>query len=252
MYLAFVLSAAQTRLELQSRKAQRNTPDLKLTGHRENAPFALSTSTLSPAVASGGEDKRVLVWNLDDHNAPVDYGRGQRGAHDTLEPRVVLSGHGEMVSDVCFQPGTDHMLVSAADDKVIKIWDTRDKDSGSILDVRLAFRLSLQSCKSSAVHMVRAFDHLSEWRQTLSKAISARHAWLMLQIQQVEQDDVLALDWSVDGNFLATGDSQGRTQVYDLRKLGQRIAEPFLTFYQTVDPPKAVLNVCWNAQKPVR
>jgi hypothetical protein len=33
-----------------------------------------------------------------------------------------------------------------------------------------------------------------------------------VQIQQVEEDDLLALDWSVDGHFIATGDSKGRLQ----------------------------------------
>jgi WD40 repeat protein len=39
-----------------------------------------------------------------------------------------------MISDVCFKPGTDHLLVSSSDDHVVKIWDTREKRS--ILDVR--------------------------------------------------------------------------------------------------------------------
>jgi WD40 repeat protein len=109
----------------QNKKGSKNAPDLKLTGHTDTAPFALTTSSASASIASGGEDKNVLVWNLADHGEGAEAGRGGR-AQDTLEPRHTLKGHEQMVSDVCFKPGADHLLASAADDRVIKLWDTRE------------------------------------------------------------------------------------------------------------------------------
>ena len=73
-----------------------------------------------------------------------------------------------------------------------------------------------------------------------------------LQIKQANEDDVLALDWSADGTYIATGDSKGRLQVYDLRNIGEGTAEPVFTFEQSPEDPKAVLTVSWNPLKPVR
>lgn len=128
---------AAMRTAVQGKKNIRNTPDLKLVGHREMAPFALSTSSASPSIASGGEDTNVLVWNLEDQGEG-DANRATRGAFDALEARATLTGHNAMVSDVCFKPASDSMLVSSADDHVVKLWDTRE--GKCIQDVRSPLR----------------------------------------------------------------------------------------------------------------
>ena len=49
---------------------QLSKPDLILSGHEENAPFALEVSTADePLVLSGGEDKKVLLWNIEDFSS---------------------------------------------------------------------------------------------------------------------------------------------------------------------------------------
>ena len=73
-----------------------------------------------------------------------------------------------------------------------------------------------------------------------------------MQIQQVHGEDVLALDWSADSNYIASGDSKGHLQVYDVRKMTQGIVEPTWSFVQAISDPKAVLTVCWNPLRPVR
>ena len=108
------------------KKVGKNVPDLKLVGHKDLAPFALATSSASASIASGGEDTNVLVWNLADQGEQTEAGRGARGGPvDVLEPRVTLTGHEATVSDVCFKPESDTLLVSSADDHVVKLWDTR-------------------------------------------------------------------------------------------------------------------------------
>jgi histone-binding protein RBBP4 len=184
----------------KSKKLVRNVPDLKLVGHKEMAPFALSTSTASPSVASGGEDAVVLVWDLEDQGEGSELNRS-RAQLDTLEPRVKLTGHKAMVSDVCFKPGSDVMLATSADDHVIKVWDVRER-----------------SC--------------------------------VQDVQQVRQEDVLALDWSHDGLFLATGDNKGWMDIYDIRKLSENVVQPMFTFSQASPRPKAVIAVTWNPLQP--
>lgn len=51
----------------------------------------------------------------------------QRVAGDTLQHQVKLVGHEQTVTSVCFKPGTDNTLMSTADDRVIKLWDVRQK-----------------------------------------------------------------------------------------------------------------------------
>ena len=119
-------SPSRGTLVQASKKSSKNAPDLKLVGHKDLAPFALATSTASASIASGGEDTNVLVWNLADLGEQAEAGRGARGAPtDILEPRHTLSGHEATVSDVCFKPESDTLLVSSADDHVVKLWDTR-------------------------------------------------------------------------------------------------------------------------------
>ncbi|KAL5683674.1 hypothetical protein ACJX0J_010059, partial [Zea mays] len=42
-------------------------PDLILTGHKENAEFALAMCPAEPYVLSGGKDKSVVLWSIQDH-----------------------------------------------------------------------------------------------------------------------------------------------------------------------------------------
>ena len=42
-----------------------NTPDLVLEGHEEVADYALAWSPVAPIIASGGKDKKILLWNIE-------------------------------------------------------------------------------------------------------------------------------------------------------------------------------------------
>ena len=43
----------------------------------------------------------------------------------------MLSGHEKTVTSVCFQPKSDTVLLSTADDHVLKLWDVREKRATS-------------------------------------------------------------------------------------------------------------------------
>ncbi|PWA52717.1 WD40 repeat-containing protein [Artemisia annua] len=47
--------------------AAESRPDLILTGHEENAEFALAMCRSEPFVLSGGKDKSVVLWSIHDH-----------------------------------------------------------------------------------------------------------------------------------------------------------------------------------------
>jgi WD40 repeat protein len=44
-----------------------NLPDLILEGHTDIAAYALDWSPTKPIIASGGSDKKIYLWNVEDH-----------------------------------------------------------------------------------------------------------------------------------------------------------------------------------------
>eukprot|EP00353_Schmidingerella_taraikaensis_P001587 CAMPEP_0185599610 /NCGR_PEP_ID=MMETSP0434-20130131/82823_1 /TAXON_ID=626734 ORGANISM="Favella taraikaensis, Strain Fe Narragansett Bay" /NCGR_SAMPLE_ID=MMETSP0434 /ASSEMBLY_ACC=CAM_ASM_000379 /LENGTH=98 /DNA_ID=CAMNT_0028229073 /DNA_START=509 /DNA_END=805 /DNA_ORIENTATION=- len=46
-------------------KLAASTPDLILEGHEAVADYALAWSPTAPIIASGGKDKKILLWNLE-------------------------------------------------------------------------------------------------------------------------------------------------------------------------------------------
>jgi WD40 repeat protein len=46
-------------------KMPANAPDLILEGHEDMADYALGWSSEAPIIASGGKDKKILMWNIE-------------------------------------------------------------------------------------------------------------------------------------------------------------------------------------------
>jgi histone-binding protein RBBP4 len=46
-------------------KMAASTPDLILEGHEAVADYALAWSPTAPIIASGGKDKKILLWNIE-------------------------------------------------------------------------------------------------------------------------------------------------------------------------------------------
>lgn len=46
-------------------KMPANIPDLILEGHDDVADYALGWSSEAPILASGGKDKKILMWNIE-------------------------------------------------------------------------------------------------------------------------------------------------------------------------------------------
>ena len=135
-----------------ARKDELSQPDCLLTGHSDDASFALATAAKAPAVASGGKDKDacVCLWNLRDAEgnlldasgaaeaaATASAGRtslnsgGLGGLSATttspsrLACRVRFVGHSKTVEDVTFHPSSEEQLCSVGDDSCICFWDVR-------------------------------------------------------------------------------------------------------------------------------
>eukprot|EP00195_Chlamydomonas_chlamydogama_P006777 CAMPEP_0202905910 /NCGR_PEP_ID=MMETSP1392-20130828/36561_1 /ASSEMBLY_ACC=CAM_ASM_000868 /TAXON_ID=225041 /ORGANISM="Chlamydomonas chlamydogama, Strain SAG 11-48b" /LENGTH=458 /DNA_ID=CAMNT_0049594215 /DNA_START=185 /DNA_END=1558 /DNA_ORIENTATION=+ len=117
--------------EKSSGKGAQSAPsvaELRLTGHEEDALFPLATSAVAPVIASGGNDKMVLLWSIQDHMETILSGGGSGDKGPELAARTKLRGHDATIEDVVFKPGSSEQLASVGDDHAMIFWDTRQGD----------------------------------------------------------------------------------------------------------------------------
>ncbi|KAF5956439.1 hypothetical protein HYC85_003664 [Camellia sinensis] len=123
-----------------------------LTGHQDNAEFALAMCPTEPFVLSGGKDKLVVLWGIQDHisslasdpgsaKSPGSGGASTKNAakagggtdkpvdSPTIGPRGTYQGHGETVEDVQFCPSSAQEFCSVGDDSCLILWDARTGSS---------------------------------------------------------------------------------------------------------------------------
>uniref|UniRef100_A0A7C9DUA2 Histone-binding protein RBBP4-like N-terminal domain-containing protein n=1 Tax=Opuntia streptacantha TaxID=393608 RepID=A0A7C9DUA2_OPUST len=122
-------------------------PDLVLTGHQEDAEFALAMCSSEPLVLSGGKDKSVVLWSIHDHistlatepgstkspaaggntKAISKAGQANGGNSDSpsVGPRGIYKGHQDTVEDVQFCPSSAQQFCSVGDDSCLILWDAR-------------------------------------------------------------------------------------------------------------------------------
>ncbi|KAL4303800.1 hypothetical protein GQ457_10G017200 [Hibiscus cannabinus] len=123
--------------------ATNSRPDLILTGHQDNAEFALAIKLKLIACNEifflmrglmTWKDNLVVLWSIENHIA-TSYGRsiikkpgkGNDKADD--EPSVglrgIFCGHEDTVEDVAFCPSSPQEFCSVSDDSCLILWDAR-------------------------------------------------------------------------------------------------------------------------------
>jgi histone-binding protein RBBP4 len=108
---------------------------MMLTGHTDYAEFAMGCSSVEPMVASGGRDKNVVIWNLKDHVSSTLSSAAQSAASSpSLAARYHLSGHEDVIEDVCWQPGSAEQLASVGDDQKLLLWDLRTNKPSHVVN----------------------------------------------------------------------------------------------------------------------
>ena len=133
-----------------------------LVGHTANAEFALALAPSAPLVLSGGRDRCVVLWSLQDHITSLQVSiaaypciesvsahthvciisacllasgfqapaaDSSAGAGPTLQPRSLYRGHEDTVDDVQFRPSSADEFCSVGDDSALLFWDARSGTS---------------------------------------------------------------------------------------------------------------------------
>ncbi|KAK7273577.1 hypothetical protein RIF29_14633 [Crotalaria pallida] len=185
-------------------------PDLVLTGHEDNAEFALGMCPTEPFVLSGGRDKFVVLWSIQDHISTLAGGgsnakQGSRASEKgeesrSIGPRGIYKGHEDTVEDVQFCPSSEQEFCSVGDDSCLILWDARVGSTPAV------------------------------------------------KVEKAHFGDVHCVDWSPhDVNFILTGSADNTIHVFDRRKLNSGgVGSPVHEFE---GHSTAVLCVQWSPDK---
>jgi len=136
------LQTHPNRTEKVKSTMQPSVPDLVLTGHTKDASFALAAARTAPMVASGGHDKNVLIWDLEDHATSISDRSFvlNRTEAEHLKARITLTGHRDTVEGVVFCPGDHTKLASVGDDGALLLWDTNAPSQAPVSNVQNAHK----------------------------------------------------------------------------------------------------------------
>ncbi|XAR67163.1 hypothetical protein NMG60_11013623 [Bertholletia excelsa] len=244
-------------------------PDLVLTGHQENAEFALAMCRAEPLVLSGGKDKTVVLWSIQDHvstltaDATKPTGSGGSNVKTTdspsIGPRGIFQGHEDTVEDVQFCPSSAQEFCSVGDDSCLILWDAR-VGSTPVFKVEKAHNADLHCVDwnphdenfiltGSADNSVHMFDR----RNLTSNGVGS-------PIHKFEghKASVLCVQWSPDrSSVFGSSAEDGLLNIWDYNKVGQKDEteggppnpSPGL-FFQHAGHRDKVIDFHWNAADP--
>ncbi|KAL0397003.1 UNVERIFIED_CONTAM: WD-40 repeat-containing protein MSI4 [Sesamum calycinum] len=224
-------------------------PDLVLTGHQDNAEFALAMCPTEPFVLSGGKDKSVVLWSIHDHisSLAADQGaskspgskggavNGKPADGSTVQARGVFQGHEDTVEDVQFNPSSAQEFCSVGDDSCLILWMQE-----------LACPLLLRSADNS----VRMFDR----RNLTSGGVGSP-----VHIFEGHTAAVLCVQWSpAKATVFGSAAEDGLLNIWDHGKIGkvENYAEagdssyPPGLFFRHAGHRDKVVDFHWNAADP--
>ncbi|KAL3528627.1 hypothetical protein ACH5RR_007949 [Cinchona calisaya] len=261
--------------------ASESHPDLILTGHQDNAEFALAMCPTEPFVLSGGKDKSVVLWSIQDHisSLAVDQGSAKSpgsGAANTkpskvggdeekhvggprVQARGVFRGHEATVEDVQFCPSSSQEFCSVGDDSCLILWDART-GSAPVIKVEKAHSADLHCVDwnphdtnfiltGSADNTVHMFDR----RNLTSGGVgSPVHTF------EGHSAAVLCVQWSpCKSSVFGSAAEDGILNLWDFERIGKQNqartkapnASPGL-FFRHAGHRDKVVDFHWNASDP--
>ncbi|CAA0822403.1 WD-40 repeat-containing protein MSI4 [Striga hermonthica] len=246
-------------------------PDLILTGHKDNAEFALSMSPTEPFVLSGGKDKSVVLWSIQDHisslaaekgtqKSPGSKSVGSNGKPEstTVQARGIFHGHDDTVEDVQFNPSSAMEFCSVGDDSCLILWDARTSSS-PVVKVEKAHNADLHCVDwnpndinliltGSADNTVRMYDR----RNLTSGGVGSP-----VHIFEDHTAAVLCVQWSpAKASVFGSAAEDGILNIWDHAKVGKTAnpagnsGSPPGLFFKHAGHRDKVVDFHWNAADP--
>ncbi|XP_028124395.1 WD-40 repeat-containing protein MSI4-like [Camellia sinensis] len=245
-------------------------PDLVLTGHQENAEFALAMCPTEPLVLSGGKDKSVVLWSIHDHvstlaSDPSTKPTGSAGSiikttdNISIGPRGIFQGHEDTVEDVQFCPSSAQEFCSVGDDSCLILWDARVGTS-PVFKVEKAHDADLHCVDwnphdenliitGSADNSVCMFDR---------RNLTSDGAGLPVHKFESHKAAVLCVQWSPDrSSVFGSSAEDGFLNIWDYEKVGKKNENGARTpnscsglFFQHAGHRDKVVDFHWNAADP--
>ncbi|XP_042060736.1 WD-40 repeat-containing protein MSI4-like [Salvia splendens] len=244
-------------------------PDLVLSGHQDNAEFALAMCPAEPFVLSGGKDKSVVLWSIQDHVSTLasDGTQSAESAssivkaadNSTVGPRGIFQGHTDTVEDVQFCPSSSQQFCSVGDDSCLILWDARI-GSDPVVKVEKAHNADLHCVDwnshdenyiltGSADNTVCMFDR---------RNITANGIGSPVHKFAGHKAAVLCVQWSPDKcSVFGSSAEDGLLNIWDYEKVGQKKdtgsktpGTPAGLFFQHAGHRDKVVDFHWNAHDP--
>ncbi|MCD7453819.1 WD-40 repeat-containing protein msi4 [Datura stramonium] len=248
-------------------------PDLILTGHQDNAEFALAMCPSEPFVLSGGKDKLVVLWSIHDHVSTLAADQGGTkvpgsGASNgkpyaegsTVQARGIFQGHDDTVEDVQFCPSSAQEFCSVGDDSCLILWDARS-GSSPVVKVEKAHNADLHCVDwnphdvnyiltGSADNSVHMFDR----RNLTSGGVGSP-----IHVFKGHSAAVLCVQWSPDkSSVFGSSAEDGLLNIWDHERIGRmedsaaRSAptSPPGLFFRHAGHRDKVVDFHWNAADP--
>ncbi|WOG99155.1 hypothetical protein DCAR_0518503 [Daucus carota subsp. sativus] len=242
-------------------------PDLILTGHKDNAEFALAMSPTEPFVLSGGKDRSVILWSIHDHISTLATDSGStksakpggiknskgNGSDDSpssspsVQARGTFQGHENTVEDVQFCPSSAQEFCSVGDDSCLILWDARSGFSPAV-KVEKAHDADLHCVDwnpydvnliltGSADNSVRMFD-----RRNLTSG--------PIHIFAAHSEAVLCVQWSPDSSSVFGSSAEdGILNIWDHKQIGQK-DNPNGLFFRHAGHRDKVVDFHFNSSDP--
>ncbi|KAL9387932.1 hypothetical protein Peur_021056 [Populus x canadensis] len=263
--------------------ATESCPDLILTGHKDDAEFALAMCPTEPFVLSGGKDKLVVLWSIQDHISTLAAepglskspgsggfpnksaskaggGNDKRTKSPSIGPRDVYQGHTDTVEDVQFCPSSAQEFCSVGDDSCLVLWDAR-AGCTPVVKVEKAHNTDLH-CVDWNPHDVNLIltgsadnsVHMFDRRNLNLGGVGA-------PVHKFEGHNaaVLCVQWSPDkSSVFGTSAEDGILNIWDYEKIGKKqdstglkvpTAPPGL-FFRHAGHRDKVVDFHWNASDP--
>ncbi|XP_044495469.1 WD-40 repeat-containing protein MSI4-like [Mangifera indica] len=263
--------------------ATESRPDLILTGHQDNAEFALAMSPTQPFVLSGGKDKSVVLWSIQDYvstlaaepastkspgSAGANTKSSSKGGGSTdkptesrsIGPRGIFLGHEDTVEDVQFCPSSAQEFCSVGDDSCLVLWDART-GSTPALKVEKAHNADIH-CVDWNLHDVNLIltgsadntIHMFDRRNIVSGGVGTP-----VHVFEGHSAAVLCVQWSPDkSSIFGSSAEDGILNIWDYEKIGKKQDStgsrapnsPPGLFFRHAGHRDKVVDFNWNASDP--